>query len=213
MSLRKCLTVATVATVLGSVGLAGCADSKNVTTTGVGTKSGEIAGSPSPDSADETTTTLAPPTTVITAEQAQQIDVIPAAVLYRMTVDNSFREPEGVFKSVSVVDRFVEFPEDLIPAVPSDEEISPPVRSAIEAALAPIVVTWVAPGSADTDESAQSPVGVLSIAKPNITGEKAEITTGLECGELCGIWSTYVMDRGADGTWAVSGTTGPTAIS
>jgi hypothetical protein len=54
--------------------------------------------------------------------------------------------------------------------------------------------------------------GLLSVAEIDGDGDRVEVGASAYCGGLCGHWMTLVVERGADG-WAVTGTTGPVAIS
>jgi hypothetical protein len=54
--------------------------------------------------------------------------------------------------------------------------------------------------------------GLLSVAEIDGDGDRVEVGGSAYCGGLCGHWMTLVVERGADG-WAVTGTTGPVAIS
>jgi len=54
--------------------------------------------------------------------------------------------------------------------------------------------------------------GLLSVAEIDGDGDRVEVGASAYCGGLCGHWMTLVVERGAAG-WAVTGTTGPVAIS
>jgi len=54
--------------------------------------------------------------------------------------------------------------------------------------------------------------GLLSVAEIDGDGDHVEVGGSAYCGGLCGHWMTLVVERGAEG-WAVTGTTGPIAIS
>lgn len=54
--------------------------------------------------------------------------------------------------------------------------------------------------------------GLLSVGEIDGDGDRVEVGGSAYCGGLCGHWMTLVVERGNNG-WAVTGTTGPVAIS
>jgi hypothetical protein len=54
--------------------------------------------------------------------------------------------------------------------------------------------------------------GLLAVGPLDGDGDRVEVPGEAYCGGLCGHWMTLVVERGPEG-WAVSGTTGPVAIS
>lgn len=176
---------------------AGCADESG----------GEGAGRTSPTSStvtEDTTTTAAPRT--------EREQVIAAAVVNRVRVENSFGGGD-VFQQVRVIERFVTATDT---RSTGGEEIDDAARAAVEAALAPTPVVW-GPDETDDTDLWQRPdmeaVAFLYLGEPEIDGDTAKIYTGLYCGPLCGIYSTSVLERGEDGVWSVTGTDGPVVVS
>ena len=53
---------------------------------------------------------------------------------------------------------------------------------------------------------------IVSVGEPEIDGDTALVPATLWCGNVCGIWITYRVDR-VGGAWRVTGVEGPTAIS
>jgi hypothetical protein len=140
-----------------------------------------------------------------------------AAVVERIRVDNSFGEPD-VFDLVNIVDRYGPAGADGGGTVGPD---APPIdagtRGAIERALAPATVVWVASqdeivGGRDELPSYVDVGAVLTVGAPVVEGDVAEVTTALWCGGLCGIGGTHTLER-RDGGWVVTGSTGAQWIS
>lgn len=140
-------------------------------------------------------------------------EAVGVAAAARLFNDNSFGG-QDVFDRINIVDNFGTDRDGFVVADPNSP-IPQPARTAIEAALAPVPVTWITDartvimdGSSDYTE-----VGaVLSIATPIIDGDTAQVTTSLWCGGTCGIGGTHELRQ--DGArWAVEGTVGPQWIS
>lgn len=53
---------------------------------------------------------------------------------------------------------------------------------------------------------------IVSVGEPVIDGDTALVPATLWCGNVCGVWLTYRVDRVA-GAWRVTGTEGPVAVS
>ena len=55
-------------------------------------------------------------------------------------------------------------------------------------------------------------IGLLLLVGPiKGDGDRVEVPAASVCGHLCGRWMTFVVERG-DGSWEVTGTTGPFGI-
>ena len=71
------------------------------------------------------------------------------------------------------------------------------------------------PGAANNVPSDQtSPIASLRLSSVDFSdgGATARVSVAMVCGELCGWWARYVIDRGPAG-WNVRGHEGPAAIS
>jgi hypothetical protein len=53
---------------------------------------------------------------------------------------------------------------------------------------------------------------IISVGEPVIGDGTARVPAALWCGNVCGTWLTYRVDR-VGGAWRVTGTEGPTAVS
>lgn len=143
-------------------------------------------------------------------------DVLGVAAAYRVFDDNSFGG-QDVFDRVNVIDSFATpdtygflTPDPAAPLLENE-------RAAIEAALDPVAVTWVSSLQAvigDGTLADYEQVGaVLTLGRPEIDDDVAEVTSNLWCGGDCGIGGTHVLERTASDLWSVTGTTGEQWIS
>jgi hypothetical protein len=67
---------------------------------------------------------------------------------------------------------------------------------------------WRTPDLNPTIEGA----AILGVGEPIVEGETGTVPVSLWCGGTCGTWLTYQLDL-VGGTWQVTGTEGPVAIS
>lgn len=144
---------------------------------------------------------------------AETDEAVGAAAAARLFVDNSFGG-QDVFERINVIDNFGTNRDGFVVSDP-DSPIPLSTRYAIEAALAPMPVTWITDASSViVDESSDyTEVGaVLSIATPIVEGDTAQVTTSLWCGGTCGIGGTHEVRQDGAG-WSVVGTVGPQWIS
>lgn len=150
--------------------------------------------------------------------RSDRAGVLAAVAAARVGSDNSFGG-QDVFTKVYVVDRLgqpteeamVDFDGDVV-ALTDDE------RTAIETALAPKPVEWVTSSAAvieqiRANEGDGELVGLLSLGLPTIAGDEANVVSGIYCGSLCATGGAHTLARQADGTWVVTGQTGPQWIS
>jgi hypothetical protein len=98
------------------------------------------------------------------------------------------------------------------PAEPlSDEE-----RAAIVAALDGLAaVLFVPDRDSLIDDDLRAAPGVdaiVTVGRPDVDGDHADIPMELWCGSLCGTWLTYRAVRVVDG-WSIDGPIGPIAVA
>jgi hypothetical protein len=100
---------------------------------------------------------------------------------------------------IDVVERFARtvpegtFPNGGIASTEDGELIDSATRAAIERAVAPTIVDWIAStADASPRDGVQGPT-VLIVGQPTIDGESAEIATAIWCGMMCGTGATYVL--------------------
>ncbi|MEO6124488.1 MAG: META domain-containing protein [Ilumatobacteraceae bacterium] len=165
------------------------------------------------DTIETTPTATATPEQAVAADRA---DVIAAAVLARVTVDNSFGG-QDTFTAVTIVQIFGEPTADAMITIEADgPRFTDAERAAVEASLAPLPVHWTddpQDPSALTAQAAGQRDAIVTISEPVVTGDSATIVTGLFCGELCAIGGAHELGRQADGTWIITGHPGPQWIS
>jgi hypothetical protein len=70
----------------------------------------------------------------------------------------------------------------------------------------------VAGASASSPGEVKNGGVLISLGSIEPDGKRVEVETSLWINGLAGQWLTYVLEQ-KDGSWAVTGTTGPTAIS
>jgi len=128
----------------------------------------------------------------------------------RVTVDNGLGE--DAFTRVVVADRLgqpdatgiVQFRSTSAPLTRAE-------RNAIRHALRPLTVHFVPAERASLPE--RSRAAVLRLAGARVVDGQLTITSGLMCGLRCGAGGTYVLERDANGTWEITGTTGVSWVS
>jgi hypothetical protein len=144
--------------------------------------------------------------------------VLATVALARVARDNSFGG-EDVFTEVAIVERLGRGSDDGMVAIDAASPAwTPDERAAVEQALAPRSVTWVAsleavigPGPSMT--SPERLIAVVTISSPEIDGDNATVTSMLWCGGTCGAGSTHTLSRDPQGIWTITGTTGGAFIS
>jgi hypothetical protein len=172
-----------------------------------------------PDELSSATSALAVPLTTVesgSSGERSEIDIVATASLARLTKDNSFGGAD-VFDRVNVVDRYGTPTQDgFLEFGPDSALIGPEVRAAVEQALTPISVTWV-DGLSDvvgTGQKLPTEEDVwLTLSSPIVAGDRAEITTGLWCGSLCGVGGAYGLEWTESTGWFITGMEGPQWIS
>jgi hypothetical protein len=160
------------------------------------------------------------------AKSTNRSAAIYAAVVRQLvTKDHTFGgSADPGFKVVYVLDGVVVDAAD--PSKPADahdpkEPFSPDVKDGVRflSTLADLPRVEFVPerASAVAGASASSPGQVknrgvlISLGPIGLRGKTVEVETSLWINGLAGEWLTYVLER--DGTWKVTGTTGPRAIS
>lgn len=179
------------------------------------TSSPIVAGTPPPttlaksvEPARDTAVDSSPAHTVVDVSPA----VLAAAVLHRAAVANSFSDP-AQFTDLYVVERLGHADSHgFVSITDEDPVLTDSQRAAIETALAPRNVSWVASADTIRKTGASSTIpehhAIISIAEPIIDQGRAEIATELWCGWMCAVGSTTVLERSASGTWRVTGEIG-----
>jgi hypothetical protein len=172
-------------------------------------------GSTSPTESATATSATGESTSPPATAKSDEVAIVAAAAVQRVTKDNSPGQPP-VGKPLNIIDRYGAIASDGFLAVKSQSpEIDTAVRAAIEKALEPLPIVWVASMSEviGTDghlPSSDEEVGaVLTLGAPIVDGPHATITTELWCGGLCGAGSTYTVERTDPHGWHVTGITGP----
>lgn len=169
-----------------------------------------VENSTNPPDTGEAPSTAAAPT--------DRASVLAAAALARVAHDNSFGG-EDVFHDVAVVERLGHGTDDGMVELDADAQAwTADERAAVEQALAPRSVSWVASletviGTGPLLTSPPRLIAVVTMAVPVIDGDKATVTSSLWCGGTCGVGGTHTFSRDAHGAWAVTGTTGGGFIS
>ena len=132
-----------------------------------------------------------------------------SAVIAIAAAERVRSEPISAGLGVNVVERFgLSQADGLIVPDATGELLSEQTRAAVEDALSPVTVTWVASvdevvgdGSASADE-----IGVvLTLTAPTIRGNVAEVGSALWCGMVCGAGGTYTLERTTETDWTVTG--------
>ena len=162
------------------------------------TDSGLILGNAAPDAPKVTSTVAA---------------LMAVAADDRIRMANGFDTP-NVFSSVAILDTYgVATDDGMLDATAGLVPIPNDVRQAIERALGPITVKWVAVAadvatepSGTWDEQPQP--ALLTLAEPVINGETATVVSDLRCGPGCVIGGGQAFDLGADDAWAAVGPVG-----
>lgn len=143
--------------------------------------------------------------------------VLGAVALQRVGIDNSFGG-DDVFTDVMVVDTLGRADADGFVDDAGGRALTDDERNAITAALAPRRVQFVTAAEARSFEEAHmtGPVagtGVLTLAEPRVIDGQVTVTSSVWCGGLCATGGAHVVERVADGSWVVTGVTGPQWIS
>ncbi len=146
-----------------------------------------------------------PPGGNTVVEDPARAELIAAAVLRLVTVDNSFGGAD-VFDDIRVA-RTVG--SDGSPLAPLDLELVSGTLSDFGTVL------FI--DDADTEITAlfdESPpaVAIVAVERIDLLDDRAEIEMRLWCGSLCGVFLTYEAAP-VEGGWEITGTTGPIAMS
>lgn len=153
------------------------------------------------------------PTTTISEQDAAAADraaiLAAAAVARRQSVQIDVTE-------IAIVDKLGTSGTDgTVVFGPSDVAVTDAERAAVEAALAPITIRWVA-SMEDPALKAATAAGqvdaVVTLSDPAVEGDAATIVSGIYCGfpeGLCGAGGGVALDRQPDDTWKVGDPFGP----
>ncbi|MCU1360733.1 MAG: hypothetical protein JWN99_2022 [Ilumatobacteraceae bacterium] len=143
-----------------------------------------------------------------------QATIIAVAAIARVTADNSFGGAQP-FDRLNIIDHFGSpSPDNYFFVPPDSHAIDAEVRTAIEHALAPVAITWVASlqaviGSGPEIPDADGVGAVLMIEPPVVDGTTASITTSLWCGGACGTGGAHALEWTEGAGWVVTGLEGP----
>jgi hypothetical protein len=160
------------------------------------------------------------------AKSSNRSAAIYAAVVRQLvTKDHTFGGADPGFKVVYVLDGVVvdaadpsKPPSAHDPKEPFSHDVKDGVRFLSTLADLPPVEFVASRHSVVAGASASSPGEVknggvlISLGSIEPDGKRVEVETSLWINGLAGQWLTYVLEQ-KDGSWAVTGTTGPTAIS
>lgn len=147
--------------------------------------------------------------------------ILAAAARSRVQADNGFGGTVA-FAEVLIVDQLVAPPDADDPSTPTApvRALTAEERAAVEAALTGETLRWVGASAEgrptlDAAGGADPPriVAILQLAVPERWGEEAHVFSSLECGSLCAIGGTHVVERSTAGGWVVTGTTGSMFMS
>lgn len=139
--------------------------------------------------------------------------LLAVAADHRIRMANGFDTP-NVFSSVAILRTYgVANDDGALDSTAGPVPVPDDVRQAIEMALGPITVQWVA-AAADvpTEPTAtwdEQPLpALLTLAEPVINGERATVVSDLRCEPGCVIGGGQAFNLGADGSWAAVGPVG-----
>lgn len=153
------------------------------------------------------------PTTTISAEDSAAADR--AAILAAAAVDR-LHSVSLEFDEIAIVESVGESgPDAMVVFGDDDAAITDGERAAVEAALAPVRVRWVATKSDPALQAATAAGQVdalVTFSDPTVEGDEATISSDIVCGApaaLCGQGGGVTLDRQPDGTWRVGEPFGP----
>lgn len=142
-------------------------------------------------------------------------DMMSAALVELITVDNTFGAGPPPFTGYFILDRIDPSAGDSTGSSQSTRPLTEEERAAIESAISEYgPVTWIDdPNDAGTEEVVPDALAAfLGVGEPVIEDDTAFVPVSMICGNLCGTWLTYRLER-ADNLWAVAGIEGPVTIS
>jgi hypothetical protein len=151
-------------------------------------------------------------------EPSRESQVYAAIIRQLVTVDHTFGKEPG-FGVIYVLDR--DSPragQGIVPEADRGTPIAPEVQREIRTSLSDLPpIRFVARREEVVGPMEDGGVvrenGALVTLGPVPEGDRrVEVGAGLYIANLAGTWLTYVVERDGDG-WAVTGTTGPVAIS
>jgi hypothetical protein len=152
-------------------------------------------------------------------EPSRESQVYAAIVRQLVTEDHTFGGGDPGFRVIYVLDRATPRAADgIAPEADEGTPIAPGVQREIRAALSDLppirfvprrqeVVGPMEDGGVVKDHGALVTLGTIPPGE-----NRVEVGASLYIANLAGTWLTYVVELGGDG-WAVTGTTGPIAIS
>ncbi|MEX2424406.1 MAG: hypothetical protein WD990_10545, partial [Acidimicrobiia bacterium] len=148
-------------------------------------------------------------------------ELMATALRHLVSEDHTFGQGPPPFTEYLIEDRTVDNAavtspeEDVDPA--ESRALTERERAAVEEAISEYgPVRWVTDPSewrtADLQPVIEGSV-IIGVGIPRLDGEGALVPVSLWCGGLCGTWLTYRLELDDVGTWQVTGTEGPIAIS
>lgn len=193
-----------VSVVLVGTQLAGCGDA--------GPASG---GSQAPPSTSGTASTAPPGAPAPIPDAAPAI--LASAVEHLVAENHTFGDGPPPFTEYLVQERLDSFAGNPTGGAAGEQRLlGADERVAIEAALRGFgPVRWISdPDEWRTDDLIPTIDGsvIIGVGEPELSGDVALVPMSLWCGGLCGTWLTYRVEL-IDGSWQVTGTEGPIAIS
>jgi hypothetical protein len=169
-------------------------------------------------------TTEVPASGPMRTETRRTIDIYAAVIRRLVTRDHTFGQTEPPFKVIYVLDGAVQGaadPQKTLDEPDRAQRFASEIKDGLAEELEDLPgLTFVGRRSAVIEEAGDAVGpgrvmngGVLLTLGPIVaTGTNAEVEANLWLNGLVGQWLTYVV-RKRDGTWQVTGTTGPVSIS
>lgn len=152
-------------------------------------------------------------------DETAYAEIYAAAIRQLYTVDHTFGDAPPNWPTIYVVSRT----DDSVgggEALTEGAELPAETQEAISAALSdlPAEIVWIASREEAPISDEDGTVGggdaiIVTLGNVAVTDEDTvEVPASLYCGMLCATGMTYVIEQ-VDGTWQVTGTTGPVWIS
>lgn len=195
--------------VLVAAALAGCGDPDSLT-----------GDSPMPTTTIGITTTAPPEpiasSTTIAPHSESAPAILSAAIRHLVAEDHTFGDVPPPFTAYLIQERLDPFAGAPTGGRAELRLLTDAERAAIQVALQDFgPVRWISdPDEWRTDDLMPKIAGsvILGVGEPEISGDTALVPMSLWCSGLCGTWLTYRVEL-IDGSWQVTGTEGPIAIS
>jgi hypothetical protein len=161
------------------------------------------------------------PTPTTTPPVSSDSAIYAAAIRQMITVDNSFGDgPPSFWTTVYVLSITDDTPVGPPEAEPNPIVISADTQQAITDELVdlPLDTLWIASrkeAPPETDGGLINEGHAVIVTLGNVHMQEdgsAQVFVWLYCANLCGVGKTYVLEQ-INGTWQVTGDTGPTIMS